>query len=89
MRRTSLSPPPDKNVTWEQYLDSEINNYPRLGRDLVYKETAKSFKATIAMVNTTKFALKIFEYPRGRDVLQKFVLFLVSFSNLEIFNSLP
>ena len=74
MRRTSLSPPPDKNVTWEQYLDSEMNNYPRLGRDLVYKETAKSFKATIAMVNVLKchklmLALKLFACPGGRNVL--------------------
>lgn len=50
VRRTSLSPPPDKSVSWEQYINSEVNNYPRLGRDLVYKESSKSFKATIAMV---------------------------------------
>ncbi|XP_018336355.1 ankyrin repeat domain-containing protein 13C [Agrilus planipennis] len=49
VRRLSLNPPPDKNVTWEQYIESELNNYPRLGRDLVYKESTKSFKATIAM----------------------------------------
>nr|XP_022906852.1 ankyrin repeat domain-containing protein 13C [Onthophagus taurus] len=49
VRRTSLSPPPDKNITWDQYLNSELNGYPRLGRDLVYKESTKSFKATIAM----------------------------------------
>ncbi|XP_019878764.1 ankyrin repeat domain-containing protein 13C isoform X2 [Aethina tumida] len=49
VRRTSLSPPPSKNVTWEQYINSEPNDYPRLGRDLVYKESSKNFKATIAM----------------------------------------
>lgn len=49
LRRTSLIPPPDKSVTWEQYINCEINNYPRLGRELVYKESSKSFKATIAM----------------------------------------
>ncbi|XP_060533609.1 ankyrin repeat domain-containing protein 13C [Cylas formicarius] len=49
VRRTSLVPPPEKNVTWEEYINSEINNYPRLGRELVYKESSKSFKATIAM----------------------------------------
>ncbi|GJQ75330.1 hypothetical protein Trydic_g23513 [Trypoxylus dichotomus] len=49
VRRTSLSPPPDKNITWDEYINSETNSYPRLGRDLVYKESAKSFKATIAM----------------------------------------
>ncbi|KAF5284253.1 hypothetical protein FQR65_LT00253 [Abscondita terminalis] len=49
VRRTSLNPPPDKNVTWDEYINSELCNYPRLGRDLVYKESSKSFKATIAM----------------------------------------
>ncbi|XP_045469195.1 ankyrin repeat domain-containing protein 13C [Harmonia axyridis] len=49
LRRTSLIPPPDKSITWEQYINAEINGYPRLGRDLVYKESTKAFKATIAM----------------------------------------
>lgn len=49
VRRTSLSPPPDKNVTWQDYIAADMNNYPRLGRELVYKECTKSFKATIAM----------------------------------------
>ncbi|XP_017781382.1 PREDICTED: ankyrin repeat domain-containing protein 13C [Nicrophorus vespilloides] len=49
VRRSSLNPPPDKSVTWPQYIQSELNSYPRLGRDLVYKESSKSFKATIAM----------------------------------------
>lgn len=50
MRRNSLVPPPEKKVTWDEYIKSDVNNYPRLGRDLVYKESSKSFKATIAMV---------------------------------------
>lgn len=49
VRRTSLSPPPDKSVTWDEYLTADVNNYARLGRELVYKESTKSFKATIAM----------------------------------------
>lgn len=49
VRRTSLVPPPEKNVSWNEYIEAEINNYPRLGRELVYKESSKSFKATIAM----------------------------------------
>jgi hypothetical protein len=53
VRRTSLIPPPEKNVTWQQYINSDMNDYPRLGRDLVYKETTKAFKATIAMVGST------------------------------------
>ncbi|CAH0549320.1 unnamed protein product [Brassicogethes aeneus] len=57
VRRSSLSPPPIKNVTWDQYINSEANNYPRLGRDLVYKESSKSFKATIAM--SSEFPLSV------------------------------
>ncbi|KAL3271060.1 hypothetical protein HHI36_021560 [Cryptolaemus montrouzieri] len=57
LRRTSLVPPPDKNVTWEQYIQAELNDYPRLGRDLVYKESTKSFKATIAM--SSEFPLSV------------------------------
>ncbi|KAK4878130.1 hypothetical protein RN001_010636 [Aquatica leii] len=49
VRRSSLSPPPEKNVTWDEYITANVSNYPRLGRDLVYKESSKSFKATIAM----------------------------------------
>lgn len=49
LRRTSLIPPPEKNVTWEEYITAEVNSYPRLGRDLVYKESTKNFKATVAM----------------------------------------
>lgn len=51
VRRTSLTPPPDKNISWEEYINAEVNNYPRLGRDLVYKESSKNFKATVAMSN--------------------------------------
>lgn len=49
VRRASLNPPPEKDITWDQYIDAEVNNYPRLGRELVYKETSKTFKATVAM----------------------------------------
>ncbi|XP_050311709.1 ankyrin repeat domain-containing protein 13C [Anthonomus grandis grandis] len=49
IRRASLTPPPEKNISWEEYINAEPNNYPRLGRELVYKESSKSFKATIAM----------------------------------------
>ncbi|CAG9834225.1 unnamed protein product [Diabrotica balteata] len=49
VRRNSLIPPPDKKVTWPEYVQADVNNYPRLGRDLVYKESTKAFKATIAM----------------------------------------
>lgn len=50
VRRTSLLPPPDCQVSWEDYINSEPGEYPKLGRELVYKESSKSFRATVAMV---------------------------------------
>lgn len=52
VRRASLLPPPDRAVTWEQYINADPGEYDNLGRDLVYKESSKSFKATVAMVST-------------------------------------
>ncbi|XP_069694620.1 ankyrin repeat domain-containing protein 13C-A isoform X3 [Periplaneta americana] len=49
VRRPSLSPPPESKVSWEEYINSEPGNHPTLGRNLVYKETSKAFKATVAM----------------------------------------
>ncbi|XP_049804732.1 ankyrin repeat domain-containing protein 13C [Schistocerca nitens] len=49
VRRPSLSPPPESKVTWEEYVNSDVGAHPTLGREMVYKETSKSFKATVAM----------------------------------------
>ncbi|KAG4071079.1 hypothetical protein HA402_002751 [Bradysia odoriphaga] len=49
VRRASLLPPPDCQVTWEDYINSEPGEYPKLGRELVYKESSKAFRATVAM----------------------------------------
>lgn len=48
-RKESLSPPPKKDVTWEQYIQSEPGHCPVLGRPYICKESSKSFKATVAM----------------------------------------
>ncbi|XP_066588424.1 uncharacterized protein [Prorops nasuta] len=48
-RRTSLNPPPESNITWEEYIAAAPGESPLLGRDIVYKECNKSFKATVAM----------------------------------------
>lgn len=32
-------------------MNAEPGEYPTLGRELVYKETSKTFRATVAMVN--------------------------------------
>uniref|UniRef100_A0A182UK95 Ankyrin repeat domain-containing protein n=1 Tax=Anopheles melas TaxID=34690 RepID=A0A182UK95_9DIPT len=48
-RRESLQPPPNCEVTWQDYVSAEPGQYPNLGRELVYKESSKNFKATVAM----------------------------------------
>ncbi|XP_032669495.1 ankyrin repeat domain-containing protein 13C isoform X2 [Odontomachus brunneus] len=48
-RRASLNPPPESNITWEEYVVAPPGKCPLLGRNLVYKESSKSFKATVAM----------------------------------------
>ncbi|XP_060822438.1 ankyrin repeat domain-containing protein 13C [Bombus pascuorum] len=49
VRRASLNPPPESNITWEEYIMAPPGRSPLLGRNLVYKESSKSFKATVAM----------------------------------------
>ncbi|XP_043275515.1 ankyrin repeat domain-containing protein 13C isoform X2 [Venturia canescens] len=49
MRRVSLNPPPDAHISWEEYLEAPAGESPLLGRNLVYKESSKSVKATVAM----------------------------------------
>lgn len=51
VRRPSLQPPPPSVVTWEEYINAEPGDYCKLGREIVYKESSKSFKATVAMVS--------------------------------------
>lgn len=51
MRRASLTPPEENSVTWEDYINAEPGEYPTLGRQLVYKESSKTFRATVAMVS--------------------------------------
>lgn len=55
VRRESLTPPGENNVTWEEYINAEPGEYPTIGRQLVYKESSKTFRATVAMVNSTNF----------------------------------
>ncbi|GCB69988.1 hypothetical protein scyTo_0001167 [Scyliorhinus torazame] len=60
VRRQSLSPPPANTITWEEYISAESGKAPHLGRELVCKESKKTFKATIAMSQ---------EFPLGIDSL--------------------
>lgn len=56
-RRSSLIPPPDTKVTWEDYINAEVGEMPAIGRKMVYKESSKQFKATVSM--STDFPLSI------------------------------
>ncbi|KAI5642251.1 hypothetical protein NE865_05613 [Phthorimaea operculella] len=49
VRRASLNPPPDNGIDWATYISSPPGQYPMLGREIVYKESSRSFRATIAM----------------------------------------
>ncbi|XP_029425717.1 ankyrin repeat domain-containing protein 13C isoform X3 [Nannospalax galili] len=49
VRRQSLTPPPQNTITWEEYISAEHGKAPHLGRELVCKESKKTFKATVAM----------------------------------------
>ncbi|XP_055305681.1 ankyrin repeat domain-containing protein 13C isoform X2 [Sitodiplosis mosellana] len=49
VRRESLTPPEENGITWDEYINSEPGEYPNLGRQIIYKETSKTFRATVAM----------------------------------------
>ncbi|XP_051170827.1 ankyrin repeat domain-containing protein 13C isoform X1 [Leptopilina boulardi] len=57
VRKASLNPPPETNIPWEEYLAAPSGQCPLLGRSLVYKESSKSFKATVAM--SSEFPLTV------------------------------
>lgn len=48
-RRTSLPPPPNPCMKWEEYKNYTSSKCPCLGRVLVSKENCKTYKATVAM----------------------------------------
>ncbi|XP_072505929.1 ankyrin repeat domain-containing protein 13C isoform X2 [Notamacropus eugenii] len=60
VRRQSLTPPPPNTITWEEYISAKNGKAPHLGRELVCKESKKTFKATIAMSQ---------EFPLGIELL--------------------
>ena len=49
MRRASLNPPAETNISWEEYISTSPGQCPLLGRSKVYKESSKSLKATVAI----------------------------------------
>ena len=48
-RKESLQPPPKRNVTWSEYIQSPPGQHPVLGRTPKCKESSRAFKATVAM----------------------------------------
>lgn len=56
-RRSSLIPPPEPAITWEDYINAEVGEMPPIGRKMVYKESSRQFKATVSM--STDFPLSI------------------------------
>jgi hypothetical protein len=73
MRRASLNPPPESNITWEDYISALPGQCPLLGRNLVYKESRKSFKATVAMSP---------DFPLTVDMLLNVLEVVASFKHL-------
>lgn len=49
IRRPSLLPPLECDISWDTYHDTPDEEVPVLGRCLIEKETSKFFKATVAM----------------------------------------
>lgn len=48
-RKESLAPPPKRDVTWAEYIQSPPGQHPVLGRTPKCKESSRAFKATVAM----------------------------------------
>jgi len=50
VRRESLLPPTPALCTWKEYFTSPAGQHPTLAREMVFKNTTRGFKATVAMV---------------------------------------
>lgn len=50
VRRESLLPPIPTMCTWKEYFTSPAGQHPTLAREMVFKNTTRGFKATVAMV---------------------------------------
>lgn len=49
--RKSLPPPVKTNVSWIEYINAPKGSPPCIGRPVKVKESRRTFKATVAMVN--------------------------------------
>ena len=48
-RKSSLTPPSEPDLSWQNYINSSAGEPPCLGREHLCKESRKTFKATVAM----------------------------------------
>lgn len=69
-KRSSLPPPEETDVSWNEYINSPVGQYPTIGRPQVSKTSSKSFKASIAM--STEFPLTVEMLLNLLDVLAPF-----------------
>lgn len=73
LRRSSLPPPPNPSITWEEYVNAETGRCPLLGRTPVHKQSNKSLKATVAMSK---------EFPLSVDMLLNILEIIGSFKHI-------
>ncbi|XP_002740995.1 ankyrin repeat domain-containing protein 13C-like [Saccoglossus kowalevskii] len=69
-RRTSLPPPVQNGVSWENYINAPPKHPPVLGRQILYKESRKGVKATVAM--SDEFPLTVEELLNVLEVITPF-----------------
>lgn len=44
-----MNPPPETSISWEDYISAPAGQCPLLGRNIVYKENSKAYKAVVGM----------------------------------------
>jgi ankyrin repeat domain-containing protein 13 len=60
--KPSLTPPPDSHVSWNDYIEAPIGDWPNIGRQMRIKESRKEFKAQLAVVSIFLNLLNFFYY---------------------------
>ncbi|XP_070564384.1 ankyrin repeat domain-containing protein 13C-like isoform X2 [Ptychodera flava] len=69
-RRPSLAAPMPSKITWKEYICAIPKNPPTLGREMLYKESKKGVKATVAM--SEEFPLSVEELLNVLEVITPF-----------------
>ncbi|XP_059488766.1 ankyrin repeat domain-containing protein 13C-B [Neocloeon triangulifer] len=89
IRRPSLPPPSPCSLTWEEYLSDPGTTPPVLGREMVYKQTCKAFRATVAM--SSEFPLSVSMLLNVLEIVAPFKHFtkLREFVNMKLPTGFP